>query len=167
MREIVTRQNILFLVYGLLMLAVLRMCQPKPEPVFNVSKPKVLVRGIQKEKEVINNHTMQVMNLQGMVNEMNDLRGDLMAELELVKKSRDTFRIVTTQDSLIRVLLVQSDYKDSVITHQYAIIDSQGRIIASQDTLLKLSESDLRRVKRQRNWSFVVNGVLTGLLILK
>jgi hypothetical protein len=154
---------------GLILLSfvIFKSCQPKPQPIYSGSKPKVIEKRIEKELQTVNFYSKEVTNIKGIISEMDDLRSDLFNELSKVKRQRDTVRIIQTQDSIIHVLLTQSNHKDSVISYQNAIIDSQGRIISSQDTLLTLSKIDLKKVKKQRNWSFIANGILTGLLIIK
>lgn len=151
----------------LLSFAIFKSCQPKPQVIYSGSKPRVIEKRVEHERQTINHYTQEVANIKGIISEMDHLRSDLFDELSKVKRQRDTVRIIQTQDSIIHVLLTQSNHKDSVISYQSAIIDSQGRIIASQDTLLTLSKIDLKKVKKQRNWSFVANGILTGLLIIK
>lgn len=146
--------------------AVLKACEPAPRPAFSVN-PKVIERRIEGKTQEIHHHTKQVNNFKDLSLSMNQLRDQMLAELEEVKRRRDTTRIIQVQDSTISVLLTHLNVKDSIIYHQDAIISSQGYVIASKDTLLLLSKDELRKVKRQRNWSFVANGALVGLLILK
>jgi hypothetical protein len=154
---------------GLIILSfsIFKACDSPAPALTSVSKPRTIHKTIQKEKQIVNNYVREVDDLRGVIVQMDKLRDQLLRELSVAKNKRDTVLVVQTQDEVIKVLLTQHTYKDSVIDYQSAIIDSQGRIIASQDTLLVLSKQDLKKVKRQRNWAFISNGVLIGLLVIK
>lgn len=139
----------------------------KDKQIFPVSKPRIIERRIEGAEKVINNHTVQVIDQKKLSRQFDARIGTLMDSLIYFKDIRDTFNIVPIQDTLIGFLLAQGKVKDGIIAHQDTIISTQRYVINSKDTLLVLKDADLKRVKRQRNWSLVGNGILTGILILK
>ena len=102
-----------------------------------------------------------------IISQLNDGLFDLQAQLDAVKDSRDTFNIVQIQDTMIHTLYRRDKEKDLIIANQDTIITAQRYIINSKDTIISTLQFDLKKIKRQRNWSFLLNGLLTGGLILK
>jgi hypothetical protein len=68
---------------------------------------------------------------------------------------------------MIHVLYKRDKEKDVIIASQDTIIHAQRYIINSKDTIISVLELDIKKIKRQRNWSFILNAILTGGLILK
>jgi hypothetical protein len=68
---------------------------------------------------------------------------------------------------MIHTLYRRDKEKDLIINSQDTIINAQRYIINSKDTIISVLELDVKKIKRQRNWSFILNGVLAGTLILK
>ena len=150
----------------LLVFVVFNYFKPSKQ-VYPVSKQKTIERRIEGKETVINTHTVASDNGKKIIRVLDGRVDELMAELDLIKKRRDTFNIVPIQDTLIHVLYTQGQVKDGVIKNQDTIIQAQRYIINSKDTIITTKDFELKKVKRQRNISLLVNGVLTTLLIIK
>jgi hypothetical protein len=135
--------------------------------VFPVSKQKTIERRIEGKETVIKLNTIASDNGKKVIKTLNGRVDELMAELSIIKGRRDTFNIVPIQDTLIRILYVQGQVKDGVIKNLDTIVQAQRYIINSKDTIIATKDFELKKVKRQRNISLLVNGVLTTLLIIK
>ena len=67
---------------------------------------------------------------------------------------------------MIHTLYRRDKEKDVIIASQDTIITAQRYIINSKDTIITTLEFDLKKVKRQRNLSYILNALLgTGLII--
>jgi hypothetical protein len=139
----------------------------KPKQVYPVSTQKTIETRIQGKETVIKQQGKVIDNSKVIIDELNHGLFDLQAELEKVKNSRDTFKITQIQDTMIHVLYRRDKEKDLIIASQDTIITAQRYIINSKDTIITTLQFDLKKVKRQRNWSLLLNGILTGGLILK
>jgi hypothetical protein len=150
----------------LLVFVVFNYFKPSKQ-VFPVSKQKAIERRIEGKETVIKLNTIASDNGKKVIKTLNGRVDELMAELSIIKGRRDTFNIVPIQDTLIRVLYVQGQVKDGVIKNLDTIVQAQRYIINSKDTIIATKDFELKKVKRQRNISLLVNGVLTTLLIIK
>lgn len=139
----------------------------KDVQVLPIPSERVLERRIETEKREIPKYETIIQTDKELVAELDKQLKDVFAELERVKQSRDTFKIVETQDKTIGLLVQQSEVKDSVIVNLERVNTIQKSVIQNQDTLILVQKADLKRVKRQRNISLLVNGILTTALILK
>jgi hypothetical protein len=68
---------------------------------------------------------------------------------------------------MIHVLYKRDKEKDAIIAAQDTIIVAQRYIINSQDTIITSQAFDIKKLKRQRNISLLLNGLLTTGLIIK
>jgi len=150
----------------LLVFVVFNYFKPSKQ-VFPVSKQKTIERRIEGKETVIKLNTIASDNGKKVIKTLNGRVDELMAELSIIKGRRDTFNIVPIQDTLIRILYVQGQVKDGVIRNLDTIVQAQRYIINSKDTIIATKDFELKKVKRQRNISLLVNGVLTTLLIIK
>ena len=150
----------------LLVFVVFNYFKPSKQ-VFPVSKQKTIERRIEGKETVIKLNTIASDNGKKVIKTLNGRVDELMAELSIIKGRRDTFNIVPIQDTLIRILYVQGQVKDGVIKNLDTIVQAQRYIINSKDTIIATKDFELKKVKRQRNISLLVNGVLTTLLIIK
>jgi hypothetical protein len=132
-----------------------------------VPSERVLERRIETEKREIPKYETIIQTDKKLVAELDKQLKDVFAELEKVKQSRDTFKIVETQDKTIGLLVNQSEVKDSIITNLERVTTIQKSVIQNQDTLILVQKANLKRVKRQRNISLAVNGMLATVLIIK
>jgi hypothetical protein len=150
----------------LLVFVVFNYFKPSKQ-VFPVSKQKTIERRIEGKETVIKLNTVASDNGKKVIKTLNGRVDELMAELSIIKGRRDTFNIVPIQDTLIRILYVQGQVKDGVIKNLDTIVQAQRYIINSKDTIIATKDFELKKTKRQRNISLLVNGVLTTLLIIK
>ena len=138
-----------------------------PKQVYPVSKQKTIERRIEGKETVIKEQGKVIDNSKIIIEELNHGLYDLQAELEKVKNSRDTFKITQIQDTMIHVLYRRDKEKDAIISAQDTIIVAQRYIINSQDTIITSQAFDIKKLKRQRNISLLLNGILTTGLIIK
>jgi hypothetical protein len=68
---------------------------------------------------------------------------------------------------MIHVLYKRDKEKDVIIAAQDTIIQAQRYIINAKDTIIATKDFDIKRIKRQRNISILLNGLLTTGLIIK
>ncbi len=139
----------------------------KPTQVYTVSKQKTIERRIEGKETVIKEQGKVIDNSKSIIAELNHGLFDLQAQLDDVKNSRDTFNIVQIQDTMIHVLYKRDKEKDAIIAAQDTIIVAQRYIINSQDTIITSQAFDIKKLKRQRNISLLLNGLLTTGLIIK
>jgi hypothetical protein len=154
----------------LLQVALATMCMfllmRSPKQVYPVTKQKTIERRIEGKETVIKQQGKAIDNSKVIIDELNHGLFDLQAELEKVKNSRDTFKITQIQDTMIHVLYRRDKEKDAIISAQDTIIVAQRYIINSQDTIITSQAFDIKKLKRQRNISVLLNALLgTGLII--
>jgi len=139
----------------------------KPKQVYPVSKQKTIERRIEGRETIIREQGKVIDNSKSIIAQLNNGLSDLQAQLEEVKNARDTFRIIQIQDTMIHVLYRRDKEKDAIIAAQDTVIQAQRYIINSKDTIITAQAFDLKRIKRQRNISILINGLLTTGLIIK
>lgn len=139
----------------------------KPKQVYPVSKQKTIERRIEGKETIIREQGKVIDNSKSIIAQLNNGLSDLQAQLEEVKNARDTFRIIQIQDTMIHVLYRRDKEKDAIIAAQDTVIQAQRYIINSKDTIITAQAFDLKRIKRQRNISILINGLLTTGLIIK
>ena len=138
-----------------------------PKQVYPVSTQKTIERRIEGKETIIKEKGKVIDSSKFIISELNNGLSDLKTQLDSVKNARDTFNIVQIQDTMIHTLYRRDKEKDLIINSQDTIINAQRYIINSKDTIISVLELDVKKIKRQRNWSFILNGVLAGTLILK
>ena len=134
---------------------------------YPVSTQKTIEKRIEGKETVIKEKGKVIDNSKLIISELNNGLFDLQQQLDAVKNSKDTFSIVQIQDTMIHTLYRRDREKDLIINSQDTIINAQRYIINSKDTIISVLELDIKKIKKQRNLSFILNGVLTGTLILK
>ena len=138
-----------------------------PKQVYPISNQKTIERKIEGKETIIKEKGKVIDNSKFIISELNHGLFDLQQQLDAVKNSRDTFNIVQIQDTMIHTLYRRDKEKDLIINSQDTIINAQRYIINSKDTIISVLELDIKKIKKQRNWSFILNGILAGTLILK
>jgi hypothetical protein len=138
-----------------------------PKQVYPVSAQKTIERRIEGKETIIKEKGKVIDNSKLIISELNHGLFDLQQQLDAVKNSKDTFSIVQIQDTMIHTLYRRDKEKDLIINSQDTIINAQRYIINSKDTIISVLELDIKKIKKQRNWSFILNGILAGTLILK
>ncbi len=139
----------------------------EPKQVYPVSTQKTIEKRIEGKETIIKEKGKVIDNSKLIISELNNGLFDLQSQLDAVKNARDTFNIVQIQDTMIHTLYRRDKEKDLIIASQDTIITAQRYIINSKDTIISVLELDIKKIKRQRNWSFILNAILTGGLILK
>jgi hypothetical protein len=162
-----SKQNIslIFQIALAVMCVVLIMREPKQ--VYPVSNQKTIERRIEGKETLIKEKGQVIDNSKLIIEELNHGLFDLQSQLDLVKNAKDTFNIVQIQDTMIHVLYKRDKEKDLIIKNQDTIIQAQRYIINSKDTIITAQAFDIKKLKRQRNISFILNGILTTGLIIK
>jgi len=139
----------------------------EPKQIYPISNQKTIERRIEGKETIIKEKGKVIDNSKLIISELNNGLFDLQSQLDAVKNARDTFNIVQIQDTMIHTLYRRDKEKDLIIASQDTIITAQRCIINSKDTIITTLQFDLKKVKRQRNWSFLLNALLTTGLILK
>jgi uncharacterized coiled-coil protein SlyX len=138
----------------------------KPTQVYPVTKQKTIERRIEGKETLIKEQGKVIDNSKSIIAELNNGLFDLQSQLDEVKNSKDTFNIVQIQDTMIHVLYKRDKEKDVIIASQDTIIQAQRYIINSKDTIITAQAFDIKKLKRQRNISVLLNALLgTGLII--
>lgn len=96
-------------------------------------------------------------------NQLADLKNDLIN----VKQARDTVMIVQIQDTIINTLTDENSHLRNVVVGQDSIIVAQRYIIDSKDTIISIGNTNIKKLKRQRNLSVLVNVIQGAILIIK
>ena len=139
----------------------------KPAQIYPVSKQKTIERRIEGKETVIREKGKLIDNSNKIISELNAGLFDLHSQLDSVKNARDTFNIIQIQDTMIHVLYRRDREKDLIIKNQDTIIQAQRYIINSQDTIITTQAFDIKKLKKQRNISVILNALLTTGLIIK
>ena len=138
-----------------------------PKQVYPVSKQKTIERRIEGKETVIKEQGRVIDNSNKIIAELNAGLSDLHFQLEEVKKSKDTFKIIQIQDTMIHILYRRDKEKDAIIAAQDTVIQAQRYIINSKDTIITTQAFNIKKLKRQRNISILLNGLLTTGIIIK
>lgn len=137
-----------------------------PAPIYPVREVKTIEKAVQGKEKEIHNYFTQVNNEKKIIEVISKEIKDLRVQLDQVKAEKDTVLIIQIQDTLINLLTNENTHLRKVVANQDSIIVAQRYIINSKDTIIAVKDSQIKKVKRQRNWSLAANGVLTGLVIL-
>jgi len=152
---------------GIAVLILILVFKQGVAPVYPVPSEKAIEKRIEGKEADINNFYTTINNEKKIVAAIHGEIADLRKELETYKTKRDTLQIVQIQDTLINTLTAENKSLRTIINVQDSVITAQRYIINSKDTIIAIGEHKLKKVKNQRNWSLVTNGVLLGALILK
>lgn len=139
----------------------------KPAQIYPVSKQKTIERRIEGKETVIREKGQVIDNSKKIIAKLNAGLLDLHIQLDSVKNARDTFKIIQIQDTMIHVLYRRDREKDMIIKSQDTVIQVQRYIINSKDTIITTQAFDIKRLRKQRNISVLLNAVLTTGLIIK
>ncbi len=162
----INKSNISLLLQVALGVMCLFLLMRSPKQVYPVTKQKTIEKRIEGKETIIKHQGKVVDNSKAIIEELNHGLFDLQAELEKVKDSRDTFKIIQIQDTMLHVLYRKDKEKDVIISAQDTVIVAQRYIINSQDTIITSQAFDIKKLKRQRNLSVLLNGLLiTGIII--
>jgi hypothetical protein len=163
----VTKSNIsLVLQLALVAICLYLLFKPSKE-IFPSSSKTIIEKRIEGKETVIREKGKLIDNSNKIISELNAGLFDLHSQLDSVKNAKDTFNIIQIQDTMIHVLYKRDKEKDLIIKNQDTIIQAQRYIINSKDTIITAQAFDIKKLKRQRNISFILNGILTTGLIIK
>ena len=163
----ISRINLSTILQVCLIVMCLFLLLRKPTQVYPVSKQKVIEKRIEGKETLIKEQGQVIDNSEEFIAELNAGLLDLHSQLDNVRNSKDTFNIVQIQDTMIHVLYRRDKEKDVIIAAQDTIIQAQRYIINAKDTIIATKDFDLKRIKRQRNISILLNGLLTTGLIIQ
>lgn len=151
---------------AIISLIIIVVFRKDPAPIYPVREVKTIEKAVQGKEKEIHNYFTQVNNEKKIIDAISKEIKDLRLQLDQVKSEKDTVLIIQIQDTLINLLTNENKHLRNVITNQDSIITAQRYIINSKDTIIAVKDNQIKKVKRQRNWSLAANGVLTGLVIL-
>ena len=137
------------------------------KPIFQQPTIKEVQTRIIEKDTIIFKNEKTIIREKNSAEETRVLFDSLFHELEKVKSQRDTFQIVQIQDTIINTLNVENSHLKNVIVGQDSMINAQRYIINAKDTIIQIQSHKNKKIKRQRNISFLVAGALGGILILK
>ena len=162
----INKSNITLLIQIALGVMCVVLIMREPKQVYPVSNQKTIERRIEGKETLIKEKGQVIDNSKLIIEELNHGLYDLQSQLDLVKNAKDTFNIVQIQDTMIHVLYKRDKEKDLIIKNQDTIIQAQRYIINSKDTIITAQAFDIKKIKRQRNASLLLNALLgTGLII--
>ena len=162
----IVRNNFSTVLQVCLVVICLFLLMRKPTQVYPITKQKTIERRIEGKETLIKEQGKVIDNSKSIIAELNNGLFDLQSQLDEVKNSKDTFNIVQIQDTMIHVLYKRDKEKDVIIASQDTIIQAQRYIINSKDTIITAQAFDIKKLKRQRNISVLLNALLgTGLII--
>lgn len=162
-----TKSNIALILQVALVAICLYLVFKPSKQVFPTSSKTVIEQRIAGKETVIREKGKLIDNSNKIISELNAGLFDLHSQLDSVKNARDTFKIIQIQDTMIHVLYRRDREKDMIIKSQDTVIQAQRYIINSKDTIITTQAFDIKRLRKQRNISVLLNAVLTTGLIIK
>lgn len=163
----ITKQNISVILQLCLVVMCLVLFLKPVKSVYPVSTQKTIETRIQGKETVIREKGIALDNSKKIIASLNAGLLDLHFQLDSVKSLRDTFNIIQLQDTMIHVLYRRDKEKDIIIKNQDTLIQAQRFIINSKDTIITTQAFDIKRLRKQRNISVLLNALLTTGLIIK
>jgi len=163
----VTKSNISLVIQVVLVAICMYLVFKPSKEVFPTSSKTIIEKRIAGKETVIREKGKLIDNSNKIISELNAGLFDLHSQLDSVKNARDTFNIIQIQDTMIHVLYRRDKEKDIIIKNQDTVIQAQRYIINSQDTIITTQAFDIKRLKKQRNISVLLNALLTTGLIIK
>ena len=162
-----TKSNIsIVLQIALVAICIYLVIKPSKQ-IYPVSSKKVIERRIEGKETIIREKGKVIDNSKLLIAQLNAGLSDLHSQLDSVKNARDTFKIIQIQDTMIHVLYRRDKEKDMIIKNQDTLIQAQRYIINSKDTIITTQAFDIKRLRKQRNISVLLNALLTTGLIIK
>ena len=155
------------IILGVIAIILLLVFRGTEKPIYKVAPIKQIETRIEGKETQINTIETRIGNEKEIIRKISNEINLLRADLDTFKSLRDTVRIIQIQDTIIEVLTSENVKLKSVINDQDSVINFQRYIINSKDTIIAVLSADKKRFKRQRNISLIINGLLTGAVILK
>lgn len=135
--------------------------------VYPISTQKTIEKRIEGKETIIREKGTAIDNSKKIIAQLNAGLFELQTQLDSVKHLSDTFNIIQIQDTMIHVLYRRDKEKDVIIKNQDTLIQAQRYIINSKDTVITTQAFDIKRLKKQRNISMLLNAILTTGLMIK
>ena len=155
------------IIIGVIAIILLIVFRGTEKPIYKVAPIKQIETRIEGKETQINTIETRIGNEKEIIRKISNEINLLRADLDTFKSLRDTVRIIQIQDTIIEVLTSENVKLKSVVNDQDSVINFQRYIINSKDTIIAVLSADKKRFKRQRNISLIINGLLTGAVILK
>lgn len=152
---------------GVITLILLFVFRKEPKPIYPISPVKTIETRIENKEQDITGLMNQIAIDKAVVYRIARQIKDLKLQLSEAKAIRDTLLIIQIQDTVINALTFENRNLKTIVNTQDSVIIAQRYIINSKDTIIQIGKHQVKKIKRQRNWSLVANGILTGLLLLK
>ena len=155
------------IILGVIAIILLLVFRGTEKPIYKVAPIKQIETRIEGKETQINTIETRIGNEKEIIRKISNEINLLRADLDTFKSLRDTVRIIQIQDTIIEVLTSENVKLKSVVNDQDSVINFQRYIINSKDTIIAVLSADKKRFKRQRNISLIINGLLTGAVIIK
>lgn len=152
----------------LIVLTLFKGCSNETKPnIASTRSEKQINRDLRPVLNKIEVHQQRVDGSKSILKSMDFQFADLLEELQTLRQLKDTASIIVKQDTVISYQEKQKVLMQRVINDLDSVNLGLRYVVAAKDTIISIKDLQIKKVKRQRNWSLVANGVLTGLLILK
>ena len=155
------------IILGVIAIILLLVFRGPDKSIYKVAPIKQIETRIEGKETQINTIETRIGNEKEIIRKISNEINLLRADLDTFKSLRDTVRIIQIQDTIIEVLTSENVKLKSVVNDQDSVINFQRYIINSKDTIIAVLSADKKRFKKQRNISLIINGLLTGAVILK
>lgn len=155
------------IIAGIITVILMLVFKNNTKPVFKIEPIKQIETRIEGKETEINTIEKRIGDENKIIDAITSEINTLKIDLENFKLKRDTVQIIQIQDTLIGALELENDHLNNVIDKKDSIIVAQRFIINDQDTVIAVLKNDSKKFKKQRNISLLINGILTGVAILK
>lgn len=152
----------MYILAGIVYFAMINKSQKEP-----IKSTKTIERTIERKEQAINYYNTQVLDQKKIIESIERSLLNKMGLLQLAKAEKDTAMIIQIQDTVIYLQDIDINHLKKVIDWQDSTIVAQRYIINAKDTIISSYQMDLKKTKRQRNGSLMLNAILTGALIFK
>jgi uncharacterized coiled-coil protein SlyX len=131
-----------------------------------VIKTKEVETRIQLQKDTIHHYETTIVQKWKSNDRLESQIQSLADSLEVYKEKKDTVKIIEVQSKSIVKLKESNDTLKIIINYKDSIILKKDDIISAKDTIIYQYEGKIKKVKRQRNVSILLNvvqAVLAGI----
>lgn len=139
----------------------------KDNQVFEVPKVAEVEANIETKETTIKNNHKELSKDKKVIKRLSTQIKQLRSDLEYLKQTKDTVRIIEVQDTIIEKLVMKVKRLDTTAMIRDSIIVDQRIIIDSKDTIIDIESHNNKRLKRQRNISILAVAIVTALTFLK
>jgi len=146
---------------------ILMLVFKQDKQVFEVPKIVEVEKIIEGKETVIERVQVEIVKESKLIKRLSTQIEQLRIELMEVKQAKDTVKIIEVQDTIIDKLTITNKRLDTTIILRDSVIVDQRYIIESHDTINKVQEHNIKRLKRQRNIGILITGVVTLITLLR